>query len=1552
MKSLLSPHLDSKSLIEPLEQRIAPATLLGSQFTTAVGGSDIKLEAAGNHDGLLPGLSTSTGDPIFGGGQYLMYVTKGSAIIHTTDLNHNGRIDFNEITGISAGAGLQMICFTDIHGDIVTNLNTDFTLTDSDNNASNGRDGRVLLNNTIESIQMRSLTAADLPTPDVNHPNLLSDRLALSSYSIFGNIYAGGGFGIVGGGLVIDTTGVSLQTAKFNGGNGVDKFVASTPEIGSIRVGTAASDQFFSFGITGASTDIHGQIVPFIAPANSHGADIIGVGAADPSMKFNLGTLQAGDGGFNSRGGNIVNVALTGDTAGGYQLIAGNAGAGQTGPVGGSIVNFSDQGSVTGSIVLKTGNGGTGLIGKGGAAGTLGFDPTQPQNLYGHVVIQLGNGGNGFTAGAAGGSLPSGNITVPEGGIPVPVSVVSTTRLVGDIGTERAFDFNGDGFSDAVYTTTIPNQLAVVFGDGTGAFDPHLTVFLNCPANAQIVVADFNGDGHPDIATASGSASSAGISVFLSQYDAVGKFTGFTDNLRSPIPSLTSGNFFEEAVPISKLAAGDFNGDGTMDLAFISTQEDITTGNQFQVLTVLSNAADATHPNGTGFFYADFTNGVTAPFVSLAKDAPNAVLKPTALKQGDTQDVLVVGFEDAKILSVVTDTAGIVLPSGSIGLGEVDTNRKINDAGKTNNQTLEEVTLRDFTILDINGDGNADVAALSKTPEGFVTTYSGDGMGAFPISSGTGDNAGIKVSGTVSNGGLGLQNTKFVGILSVNADNDPSGAVNDIALIDYRTNTEGPHVQELSFTGATNPTDLTTPINATLGASYEYGAAIAGDESIRAFDVYVSQFDTGSNGGQLGPVDYAVGSPYKTTGTHLLEVVGDDFGPVSGFSVRLIDNGFLITAGHGGNSLTGPGGAGGKIGNGALDTSTLTGGFNILLPTNINYAGTLRFVAGDGGEGFTNGGAGGDISGVTVTYKSSALHSDVFLFAGNGGDGLTGTGGAGGGLNHLHVLSADLFVGGNGGNGVIGGMGGSITGNHIAGSTDTTISGVAADSTDTKGLTSNSETIDLIVQGGAGGIGTKHGGAGGNINGFAPQFVPLIGSEGGLLYYTAGAGGDSVGGIGGKGGDVLNSSPLENGNSLVGDIFIKGGDGGNGLVGGDGGVVNGFQNSPAGSTPLSLTILGGNGGTGTSGKGGAGGAIGNVRASSSGEGSIYDFDLSDPSTVLGFNDILIDFNPITYNRIIAGQGGDSLGGSGGVGGSISHIVSTSTSTSAGFVTIAGKGGDGLVNGANGGSLNDVSITVGAQGKLLFAAGDGGNTFAKSSSGGHAGNGGSIAGASEQGPTNTNVDLIAGNGGSTINFGTAADANPKVGTGGSISNVNISGNIGNTDPAVAIKSYNDTLAGETMADFVLNTFINNPFFTFDDAIGNVGLVAGAAGHVQNNQPTSFIKNGSVSSVRASNIMSMIAGSVDQIASIQNLSNITVTTTGGIFGADKTMDSFGRTDDGHGNPYHTGTPTDYLTNDDPTTGVYTATPQTGGKLVDGAIIAKNVRPLQSVRDFILQ
>ena len=102
--------------------------------------------------------------------------------------------------------------------------------------------------------------------------------------------------------------------------------------------------------------------------------------------------------------------------------------------------------------------------------------------------------------------------------------------------------------------------------------------------------------------------------------------------------------------------------------------------------------------------------------------------------------------------------------------------------------------------------------------------------------------------------------------------------------------------------------------------------------------------------------------------------------------------------------------------------------------------------------------------------------------------------------------------------------------------------------------------------------------------------------------------------------------------------------------------------------------------------------------------------------------------------------------------------------------------------------------------------------------------------------------------------------------------------------VAIQAYNDIFAGESVADFVTNTLINGAFLTLDDALGNVGIVAGSTGRVKDNNndgildPASVGANGSVEDVVATHIVSAVAGSVDRIASIQSLINVRVRAEG--------------------------------------------------------------------------
>lgn len=189
-------------LVEALEIRLAPSGLSGVDWKPVTFDTPILLNAG-------QGLATSTQ-----GGAYLMHVQSGQALVFVTDLNNNGQFDPNEITGIAAGNGLRLTSFVDINGDIVTNLNPNGTLTDR-NPVKAGNDGEVLLNSRIDSIVLRTLTAAD--TPD------FQNRLAPTTFSIYGNILAGGGLGTsASDGLIIDTSGWTTITNKFSGSTGSD----------------------------------------------------------------------------------------------------------------------------------------------------------------------------------------------------------------------------------------------------------------------------------------------------------------------------------------------------------------------------------------------------------------------------------------------------------------------------------------------------------------------------------------------------------------------------------------------------------------------------------------------------------------------------------------------------------------------------------------------------------------------------------------------------------------------------------------------------------------------------------------------------------------------------------------------------------------------------------------------------------------------------------------------------------------------------------------------------------------------------------------------------------------------------------------------------------------------------------------------------------------------------------------------------------------------------------------------------------------------------------
>ena len=253
--------------------------------------------------------------------------------------------------------------------------------------------------------------------------------------------------------------------------------------------------------------------------------------------------------------GSANNVTLLlGNGTGGFTTAPGSPFAAGVGPQSPVIADFNGDGFPDLAVANSTSSGLTILLGNGQggfpttipvplAAGTSpvslavgdfngdGFADLAVADRVGSSLISLlGNGKGGFTA------APGSPFTLGISYIG-PVSIV-----VGD--------FNEDGIQDVAVVNQLSNNIAVLPGNGNGAFGQSTTGFLRTGAQPlSIVAGDFNLDGHLDLATADNAGNS--VTVYLGN--------GLGDFSAAPASPFTASS------PWS-LAVGDLNGDGNPDL--------------------------------------------------------------------------------------------------------------------------------------------------------------------------------------------------------------------------------------------------------------------------------------------------------------------------------------------------------------------------------------------------------------------------------------------------------------------------------------------------------------------------------------------------------------------------------------------------------------------------------------------------------------------------------------------------------------------------------------------------------------------------------------------------------------------------------------------------------------------------------------------------------------------------------------------------------------------------------------------------------------------------
>jgi hypothetical protein len=250
-------------------------------------------------------------------------------------------------------------------------------------------------------------------------------------------------------------------------------------------------------------------------------------------------------------------------------------------------------------------------------------------------------------------------------------------------------DFNGDGKADLIQAANASNSSPSLFlfsGNGDGTFQPPVAYPSGNFSNS-IAIADFNHDGSLDIASRGASLEGPSISILL------GNGSG---GFQAPVnyPTLEGSG----SVTPNSLAVGDFNKDGTLDLAATN-----------------SNSVTILLGNGNGTFQAAVNYG--------AGMLPQSVV--AADLNGDTADDLVVAnYNGMGIPQAFGSTLSVLMSNGS--------GRFLADEYYPTGYRPTAIVAGDF-----NGDGKLDMAVANGNyyspviPSRTVSVLLGNGDGTF-----------------------------------------------------------------------------------------------------------------------------------------------------------------------------------------------------------------------------------------------------------------------------------------------------------------------------------------------------------------------------------------------------------------------------------------------------------------------------------------------------------------------------------------------------------------------------------------------------------------------------------------------------------------------------------------------------------------------------------------------------------------------------------------------------------------------------------------------------
>jgi FG-GAP-like repeat/Abnormal spindle-like microcephaly-assoc'd, ASPM-SPD-2-Hydin len=304
-----------------------------------------------------------------------------------------------------------------------------------------------------------------------------------------------------------------------------------------------------------------------------------------------------------------------------------------------------------------------------------------------------------------------------------------------------AADFNKDGHLDVAVSEINGSNIVVILGAAGGKFQAPRTIAL--PAQGWgIAVGDFNGDGIPDLVATSPAI--GGVSVFLGKGD--GNFNPVNNPLTGTLPTATAAVPGGGAQPI---AVGDFNKDGKLDI--IAGLSGVNTA---ACVAVLLGNGDGTFNPETLFVTADTPQSLAVGDFNGDGDldwiastgqinSANQGSVTVALGRGDGTFLAtrayvagqspgwaaVADFDKDGKLDVVVTNAGSQNSSLFLGSGDGTLQPAMTIA------TVPGLTPNFVVTGDFNNDGNPDFVEYSSQCPGntnsTVWTFLGKGDGTF-----------------------------------------------------------------------------------------------------------------------------------------------------------------------------------------------------------------------------------------------------------------------------------------------------------------------------------------------------------------------------------------------------------------------------------------------------------------------------------------------------------------------------------------------------------------------------------------------------------------------------------------------------------------------------------------------------------------------------------------------------------------------------------------------------------------------------------------------------